>query len=61
MRDSLIPGNPLEESWTGTFAIGNFDAFCNARVELILDRIREVVGDSLVITQGIYQDEIEDE
>ena len=51
LRDCMIPGDPNESQWEDTFTIGNFEEFCQKRAELIISRIREVVGDSLKISQ----------
>ena len=47
LSDCMIPGNPAEDSWANYFSIDNFDTFCRDRAELIISRVREVVGDSL--------------
>ena len=51
LRDCMIPGNPNEPRWEESFAVDNFYEFCRSRTELIISRIREVVGDSLKIEQ----------
>ena len=47
LSDCMIPGSPDEDSWADYFSIGNFETFCRDRAELIISRVREVVGDSL--------------
>lgn len=47
MADCMIPGNPDDPGWAGTFSIERFEAFCKARAQLIVERVREVVGSSL--------------
>ena len=51
LRDCMIPGNPNEPRWEESFAVDNFYEFCRSRTELIISRIREVVGDSLKMEQ----------
>ena len=47
----MIPGNPSESGWEDAFSIDNFERFCRSRAELIISRIREVVGDSLKVKE----------
>ena len=47
LDDYMIPGDPTQDSWEAGFAVENFKAFCKARADLIMQRVREVVGDSL--------------
>ena len=47
MADCLIPGDPCDPAWTDIFAIDRFEEFCRKRADLILGRVREIVGDSL--------------
>lgn len=51
LKDCMIPGDPKESRWEDGFSIRNFEEFCRSRAELIISRIREVVGDSLKIEQ----------
>ena len=51
LRDCMIPGNPSESGWEDAFSIDNFERFCRSRAELIISRIREVVGDSLKVKE----------
>ena len=60
LRDCIIPVNPNESQWEDSFSIGNFEEFCRKRAELIISRIREVVGDSLKISQ-LSDDEMAEE
>lgn len=60
LRDGMIPGTPGEPGWEDSFSIENFDKFCRKRAELIISRIREVVGDSLKISP-LSEDEIAEE
>ena len=47
LRDAMIPGNPEESTWANIFSIERFDEFCRKRAELIVARVREIVGDAL--------------
>ena len=49
MRDCLIPGDPQDPTWAASFSVDRFEAFCEKRAELIVSRVREIVGDSLRI------------
>lgn len=60
MADCMIPGDPNDRYWTDIFSIENFEAFCKARAQLIVERVREVVGSSLKDT-GLTPEELVDE
>lgn len=47
LRDSMIPGDPRNPLWADSFSVDRFEDFCRKRAELIIERVREVVGDSL--------------
>ena len=47
LSNYMIPGDPTRDSWEAVFAVENFEAFCKARADLIMQRVREVVGESL--------------
>ncbi len=47
LDDCMIPGDPHEPTWVDNFSIEKFEEFCRKRAKLILERVREVVGDSL--------------
>jgi hypothetical protein len=47
LADCLIPGDPQGADWLKTFSKDGFDTFCRSRGEMILTRVREVVGESL--------------
>ena len=47
LRDCMIPGDPRESTWADGFAVDKFEEFCRKRSELIVGRVREIVGDSL--------------
>jgi hypothetical protein len=54
---ALIPGDPRREDWLSQFRPENFEKFCEVRSQLILDRVKEVVGDALVANSGSDKDE----
>ena len=60
LRDCMIPGDPGESTWPDTFAIGQFEDFCRRRAELIVSRVREVIGESLK-TSSLSEDEMAEE
>ena len=43
----MIPGDPEESTWANIFSIERFDEFCRKRADLIVARVREIVGDAL--------------
>lgn len=48
LRDYMIPGNPDDElGWADGFRLERFEVFCRKRAELIVSRVREIVGDAL--------------
>ena len=47
LRDCMIPGDPGESTWPDGFALDQFENFCRRRAELIVSRVREVIGESL--------------
>lgn len=47
LGDCMIPGDPGEATWADSFSVDNFEEFCRKRSELIVGRVREIVGDSL--------------
>ena len=60
LRDGMIPGSPNEPGWEDGLSIENFEIFCKKRAELIISRIREVIGDSLKVTP-LSEDEMAEE
>ena len=50
LGDYMIPGDPTQDSWEAGFSVKNFESFCKARADLIMQRVREVIGDSLKIS-----------
>ena len=47
LRDAMIPGDPTDPAWPRSFAVEQFETFCRKRAHLIVNRVREVIGDSL--------------
>ena len=60
LRDCMIPGDPGESTWPDTFAIDQFEDFCRRRAELIISRVREIIGESLKVS-SLSEDEIAEE
>ena len=60
LRDCMIPGDPGESTWPDTFAIDQFEDFCRRRAELIISRVREVIGESLKVS-SLSEDEMAEE
>jgi hypothetical protein len=61
MEDCLIPGNLAAADWASTLVIDKFEEFCRDRAELILRRVKQVVGDSIVIGDPTADDEAEED
>jgi hypothetical protein len=51
LQDAMIPGDPENSAWVDKFDIEHFDDFITARSNLLLDRIRKVVGESLIVSE----------
>ena len=47
LHECMIPGDPDDRTWPDSFSIENFEIFCRRRSELIVARVKEVVGESL--------------
>ncbi|MCY4174222.1 MAG: DUF262 domain-containing protein [Cyanobacteria bacterium MAG CAR3_bin_5] len=47
VNDCLIPGEPEDPQWADSFSINRFEEFCRERANLIISRVRQIVGDSL--------------
>lgn len=60
LRGCMIPGDPDDPMWPDSFSIENFEDFCRKRSELIVARVREVVGDSLR-SDAASEDELEED
>ena len=61
MRDCLIPGDPGDPQWLDSFSIDQFEEFCRKRAELIISRVREIVGDSLQVNAASNDEWMEDD
>ncbi|MBC6443318.1 MAG: DUF262 domain-containing protein [Rhodobacteraceae bacterium] len=57
MRDSFIPGDPREPSWAEGFNLDKFEGFCHSRAELIIESVREIIGDALQTRTRILGDD----
>ena len=60
LRDCMIPGNSGESTWPDSFALDRFEDFCRRRAELIVSRVREVIGESLKVS-SLSEDEMAEE
>lgn len=47
LGNAMIPGDPCEDRWPDSLSTDQFPVFCRKRAQLIIERVREVVGDSL--------------
>ena len=56
IRDCMIPGDPQDPQWVDIFSLKNFKTFCERRADLILSRVREIIGDSLRTTSTHEQE-----
>ena len=61
MRDCLIPGDPGDPQWPDSFSIGRFEEFCRKRADLIIGRVRDIIGSSLQTVSPSSDDEMEDD
>ncbi|MDE0648326.1 MAG: DUF262 domain-containing protein [Cyanobacteria bacterium MAG IRC4_bin_6] len=61
MECCLIPGNPEDPQWPDSFSIDRFDEFCRKRAELIISRVREIIGDSLQVNVSSDDESMEDD
>lgn len=51
LRDCLIPGELESPTFSKQFEIENFNEFLERRAELLLQRVQEVIGDSLKVSE----------
>ena len=56
----MIPGNLDESAWSDSFEIDKFEEFCRGRAELIVSRVREIIGESLKVG-SLSEDEMAEE
>lgn len=61
LRDCLIPGDPTDSAWVDQFKTENFPAFCRSRATLMVERIKEVVGDSLKVSEPSQEALLDDD
>ena len=57
LRDCLIPGDIGDDSFAEQFSVTNFKDFLSNRADMLLARVREVIGDSLKIEEDESADE----
>lgn len=50
LDDCMIPGDCSQSTWADSFSVERFEEFCRNRAELIILRLRGVIGDSLKST-----------
>ena len=60
LHDCMIPGDPGEPTWPDGFSLDQFENFCRRRAELIVSRVREVIGESLKVG-SLPEDEMVEE
>jgi hypothetical protein len=51
LQDAMIPGALDSDQWLNQFSIERYDDFLAARANLLVERVRELIGDSLVISE----------
>lgn len=61
MKYCLIPGDPGDPQWPDSFSVDKFEEFCKNRANLIIEKVRQVIGDSLEIVSPSSEDEVEDD
>ena len=61
MQDCLIPGDPGDPQWPDSFSIRRFEEFCRKRADLIIGRVRDIIGSSLQTVSPSSDDEMEDD
>ena len=59
LRDCMIPGDPAEPGWPERFSLSNFESFCRDRADMIIRRVKGVVGDSLRVSPSTDDDMME--
>ena len=61
MKYCLIPGDPGDPQWPDSFSVARFEEFCKNRANLIIEKVRQVIGDSLEIVSPSSSNQVEDE
>ena len=61
MQNCLIPGDPKQAQWADSFSITRFEEFCRERAELIISRVRQIVGDSLQVNASSNNELMDDD
>ena len=57
LADAAVPGSVSEPGFAARFAIGRIEGFMTERARVILDRVRDVIGDSLVVGSPAVEDD----
>jgi hypothetical protein len=53
LKQCLIPGDITHIHFAKNFTLDNFDVFLNARGEMILEKVREIIGNALKNEESI--------
>ena len=61
LEDCLIPGDPTASDWTESLKLEKFGEFCRNRGDLILKRVKQVVGDSLIVGEVSADEQAEED
>ena len=61
LRDCMIPGELSETTGLENLSINSFEQFCKQRADLIVSRVREVVGNSLKLVPPSEDDLVEED
>lgn len=56
LHDAAIPGNVSDPGFSERFSVGHFNEFLLERAEIILEQVREVLGDALVVASATQPD-----
>lgn len=60
LDNCMIPGDPSKPGWAEQFSIKMFEEFCKLRAQLIVERVGEVIGESLRSDTSAEEDEADD-
>ncbi len=61
MDDCLMPGNVSDPGWLSIFDVERFADFSRLRADLIVKRVRQVVGDSLIVGKPTADQQAEED
>ena len=59
LRQNLIPGDIAHATFVNQFKRENFDRFLEDRATLLLEKVREIIGKSLIVPKGSHEDDSE--